>query len=127
MDARLATIAGHRPHRLLKKDLPEVAKALAMYPALQVGRDIQGGVEYIRLFGIGVDVLIMSEDWALIFPLVQAGFFNDAIYPAAILRGLNPSDGVDPSSEASCRHPLYVRTLQKLQELFPQDYPVPRL
>jgi hypothetical protein len=127
MDARLASIAGHRPHRLLKKDLPEVAKALAMFPDVQVSRDIRGGVEYVHLIGIGVDVLVMAEDWALIFPLIQAGFFNDAIYPAALRGVLQPALGVDPSSEGSYRYPLYQRTLLKLQELFPQDYPVPKL
>jgi hypothetical protein len=127
MDARLARIAGHRPHRLLKKDLPELAKALVTFPYVQVGRDIRGGVEYVQFLGNGVDLVVMVEDWARIFPLVQAGYFCDPIYPAAIQHTLHPSPADDPSTEASPRHMPYTRALLKLQELFPEDYPIPRL
>ena len=127
MDARLARIAGHRPHRLLKKDLPELAKALVLFPYVQVGRDVRGGVEYVQLQGVGVDMVVMSEDWNQIFPLIEAGFFCDPIYPSAIIRVLRPDPQDDPSRESSARFPAYRKALEKLQELFPEDYPIPRL
>ena len=85
---------------------------------------MRGGVEYVQLQGSGVDLVVLSEDWDIILPLVKAGYFSDPIYPAAVY-GTTSKD--DPSSEASPRHFLYQRTLLKLQELFPQDYPTPRL
>lgn len=128
MDARLARIAGHRPERLRKKDLPELAKALVLYPFLQVGRDRKGGVEYIQMLGVGVDLIILSEDWEQIVPLLEAGFFSDPVYPAGVLRTLRADDPRDdPSRESSPRYPAYTRALLKLQELFPQDFPRPRL
>jgi hypothetical protein len=127
MDARLARIAGHRPHRLLKKDLPELAKALVTFPFVQVGRDVRGGVEYVQLQGVGVDLIIMSEDWESIFPLVEVGFFCDPVYPSAVLHVLRMDPRDDPSQESSSRNPAYRKALAKLQELFPADYPIPRL
>jgi len=127
MDARLARIAGHRPHRLLKKDLPELAKALVLFPYVQVGRDVRGGVEYVQLQGVGVDMVVLSEDWDRIFPLIEVGYFSDAVYPAAVLHLLRAEPQDDPSLESAARHPAYLKALAKLQELFPADYPIPRL
>lgn len=126
MASRMNTYQGHAPLPLLKKDLPPVAKALCMYPGGGIGATQQehNGVTYIMLQGTGVNVFVLWGDWLKIVPWVKLGYFNTPIFPAGVPGSQVTGALEDPSNPSSCRYPFYLRTLEKLQELFPHDYPI---
>lgn len=123
MDARLARIAGVRPGRLLQSNLPDVAKAIVLHltGGTDVVRDFQGGLEYVRFTG-QVSVVVLASDWDLVLPYLRDGYFEPSIYPTPRTVVRDPMRD-DPTLETSPYRALYDRTLSKLQELFPDDYP----
>ena len=116
---------GGCPQHLLKKDLPPVAEALCLYPGGTIGVTQQEyrGATYITMQSAGASVAVIWEDWQKILPWIQEGYFSTPIFPAG-MGGGQPNLVSTPSNPASSLYPLYVRTLEKLQELFPEDYPI---
>lgn len=126
MDDRLMRIRGIRPGKLLKSNTPDVAKAIVLFATgeAQVVRDFRGGLEYVRIWGERVEVVVLASDWDLILPYLRDGYFEDAIYPTPRTVVRDPMWD-DPVLETSPYRPMYDRVLTKLQELFPDDYPNP--
>ena len=129
MDSRLETVQGRRPMALLKKDLPPVAKAIVLYSegtVLATQYEFRG-VPYVSLVGAEVDIAVVYSDWFRILPWIENGYFSAPIYPASVPNGHVDRETADPSNPTSVQYPLYLRTLEKLQELFPKDYPISNL
>jgi hypothetical protein len=126
MDSRLMRIGGNRPGKMLRSELPALAKALVLFSTgnAQVVRHFRGGLEYIHFTGDRVDVVVLASDWDLVLPYVRGGYFESVIYPTPRTVVLNPMYD-DPSLETSPNYPMYERILTTLQTLFPDDYPNP--
>lgn len=111
MDERLSLIHGRRPTRLRASDLPSVSRAIVaqIQGEARASHYRRRGVSFVRLAGINIDVTILSEDWAKIFPLLQRGDFNGNVVPS-----------IDGDS-------LYRKVLASLQQVFTEDYPLSNL
>jgi hypothetical protein len=126
VDERLSLIHGRRPARLRVTNLPEVARAIVAFTRRHAksAEYERHGVAFVHLFGIGVDVTILNEDWKKIVPYFQDGTFNPAIVPVG-----RSFDG--PNSEASIADVVdpdfYRRVLHVLQQLFTEDFPTSNL
>ena len=106
-----------------------MASALVLYPEGNIiaTRQEFRGVPYMSLLGSSVDVAVLYTDWLKILPWIECGYFCSQIYPASVPNGHVDPPNVDPSDPTSVQYPLYLRTLEKLQELFPNDYPISEL
>jgi hypothetical protein len=107
MDQRLFRIHGTRPQRLTKQDLPQLAKAMVAYMRKEasVERAFAQNIAYVRFSGVGINVLVRSEDWVKVVPYLRDGTFNAIITPV----------GKDSD--------MYYRILRTLDPLFPADFP----
>ncbi len=126
VDERLSLIHGRRPARLRVTDLPEVARGIVAFTRRKAksAEYERHGVAFVRLFGIGVNVTVLNEDWKRIVPYFQDGTFNPAIVPVGRSFGW-------PESEASMGDvddpDFYLRVLFVLQQLFTEDFPTSNL
>ena len=107
MDQRLFQIQGLRPHRLTKHDLPALAKAMVAYMRKEASLEkfFVQNVACIHFWGVGINVLVRSDDWVKIVPYLKDGTFDSIVVPVA-----KASD-------------MYDRILRTLEPLFPVDDP----
>lgn len=107
VDNRLQRYGGSRLHLQNEADLPNLASALA---SLVTGRAKvvaigPANTPYVRISGLGVEALVLKEDWIKLLPLIESGFFSTPVRP----RG-TPFDATN--------HTLYERVLANIQIVF---------
>jgi hypothetical protein len=121
MDQRLSRIHGIRPHRLLKGDLPALAKAMVSYmrKEAKVETFFVKDVACVYFSGVGVSTLVRSDDWAKVLPFLEDGTFDSKLTPVVSVRtNYNESDLADIYSSD-----MYHRILRTLDPLFPVSFP----
>jgi len=123
MDQRLFRIAGHRPQRLLKRDVPTLARAMVAVIRKQANVDkfVINDVYAIRFYGPGVDILVRSEDWRLVLPYLTDGTFDPLIVPVSQRTVLHRNDYYDISVVDRNDPELYERIIRILDPLFPEE------
>lgn len=128
MDNRLFNITS-RPGRLRRQDLPLVARALVSLfrRQAQLRTGITKNVGYVRIETSEFKVQILQEDWVKILPSIKNDFLNQAVFRTQVdTPVLYPDRDRDPSIIDRTDQQYYTRTLQLLQELFPEAYPTSR-
>ena len=126
VDERLFFLRGRRLARLRVVDLPDVARAIVAHTRghAKSAQYERRGVSFVRIVGIGVNVVVLIEDWKKIVPYLQDGTFNPAVVPVA--RSFASS-----ASEATHAHindpDFFNRILRTLLGLFPNDFPTSNL
>jgi hypothetical protein len=121
MDQRLSRIHGIRPHRLLKGDLPALAKAMVAYmrKEAKVETFFVKDVACVYFSGVGISTLVRSEDWVKVLPFLENGTFESKLTPVVSVRtNYNESDLADIYSSG-----MYHRILRTLDPLFPVSFP----
>lgn len=126
MDHRLFRIFGQRPHRLLKRDVPELAVAITAFlrGRATITRHVVQDVPCLHFSGdTGINLVVRSDDWAKVVPYLKDESFSPTIVPVARPGVLHASANYSPSV-AEIRDPeLYERVVTALNLLFPNDYP----
>lgn len=122
VDARLFIINGRRLDRLLRDDVPLVAKAItcAIRGQARVATDYINQVAVVHLTGRGFDVYIRGEDWAKITPKLADGTLD----PLAVSVGTSSVQNVYDDSQIDIVYAsLYRRVHDLLLTLFTEPYP----
>ncbi len=130
MDARLFKTRGHRPAHLLRSDLPEVARAIVACERGQarVYRDFRANIAIIILKGVGIDVLVRGDDWALILPYLNDTTSQFSFLPTPWSTSNTGRTTVALDEDQTQQDPeLYQRVLTVLNTLFTRDYPTSNL
>lgn len=125
MDQRLFRIAGHRPHRLTKQDVPALARAMLAVIRRQgvLEKYAVRDVYCIRLSGPGFEVLVRSEDWAKVLPFLKDGTIDPLTLPVSQAMVSNRAAYYDASVLDRTEPDLYMRIVRVLDPLFPVDFP----
>jgi hypothetical protein len=127
VDQRLYRVAGNRPHRLTRNEVPELARGLLAFirrQALVEGVAINS-VGFIRLYseGAGVDLLVRSDDWIKLVPYLKDGTLDTTLLPVPEPYVLNPVSRFDASVLDANDRELYNRILTLLRQLFTIEFP----
>jgi len=125
MDNRLFRIAGFRPHRLTKHDVPTLASAIvaSMRQQANVQRLAVREVLCVRLWGTGFDILVRSEDWTKVVSFLQDSSFDPLIVPVSQAMVSNRSTYYDASVLDRNDSELRDRVIRALEPLFTVDFP----
>lgn len=124
MDQRLFRIGGHRPHRLINRDVPALARAIVAYIRKQARVDkhqIQN-VTCLHFIGGSVDFLVRSDDWAKVVPLLKDGSFDPLVVAVHTPNVRTRTEQFDPAV-SDINDPLYQRIVDVLNPLFPISFP----
>ena len=85
-------------------------------------------VGYVWLKGVDTDVVVLKEDWELIFPFIQDGTFNPLLTPTQSHVGfLHPVTHYDGPTVDIRDEGFYRRVLNTLQGLFTEEFPTSNL
>lgn len=122
---RIHTPGRRAPVSLTTADLPQVAKAITALirgQARSKSADFRGR-RYIRIRGLGSDVLIYSEDWKKIQPYIEDSTFSPLSFPVE-----SGSQTLDPvtrfrAGTIDVKDPMYKRVLGVLQQEFTKAFP----
>jgi hypothetical protein len=126
VDTRLFEILRRRPRRLRQRDLSEVAKAIVAVVRKQARAQTgtYKNLSYIWLTGLDTDVMVLKEDWELIFPFIEDGSLNPVLAPAQPQTGfLHPTTHYDGSVVDINDTQFYHRVLNILKGLFTEEFP----
>jgi hypothetical protein len=123
MDQRLFRIHGLRPHRLTKHDLPSLAKAMVAYMRKEATLEkyFVQNVACIHFSGVGINVLVRSDDWVKVLPYLKDGTFDAIVTPVPKVRMRVPLSEANMADVYGSD--MYYRILHTLDPLFPVDFP----
>lgn len=126
VDAGLFILNGRQVRRLLRDDVPIVAKAItcAIRGQARVAVDHVNNVPLVHLSSPEFDIYIRGEDWAKITPKLEDGTLNPidtAVHPTG-LQSVFDSSPVDIVYTS-----LYRRVQGLLLTLFTESTPIPNL
>lgn len=123
MDHRLFRINGLRPHRLTKHDLPSLAKAMVAYMRKEASleKHFVQNIACIHFCGVGINILVRSDDWVKVIPYLRDGTFDAIVTPVPRARMRTPLSEANMADVYSSD--MYYRILHTLDPLFPDDFP----
>lgn len=129
MDQRLFSIAGLRPQKLTREDLPALATAMvgAVRHRITIDSHVINDVPCIRFFGPGVNVLVRGDDWIKVVPYLKDNSFDVTIIPVAQQVVLDSTTRFDPAVITVADAALYNRILTVLRTLFTATFPTSNL
>jgi hypothetical protein len=85
-------------------------------------------VGYVWLKGVDTDVVVLQEDWELIFPFIQDGTFSPMLTPTQSRVGfLRPEIHYKAPTIDIRDKGFYRRVLNTLQGLFTEEFPTSNL
>lgn len=131
MDQRLFRVFSHRPHRLTRNEVPDLAKAIVAFirGRARVERLVVQDVACIRIFNLaaGLDVNVRGDDWVKVIPYLKDGSWDTSLFPVPEPVVLHVNTYYDPSVVDVNDRPLFERVLNVLDKLFTIEFPTSNL
>lgn len=125
VEERLSRPFGLRTGPLTTRELPQLADAIvvAVRGKGRVSVIDVGGAKWVRIFGNGVDVSVLEDDWRKILPFLQDSTLDPMIHPTKTSLGVDLSKPFDPAWISYRDEVFRSKVLGLLASLFTTAFP----
>lgn len=127
VDSRQFFMKGQRPARLRRDDVPLLVRGLiaVLRKRAKFGAGQNHGLSCVRIWdGGNCNLVILEEDWKLIFPFIADGTLDPLVNRQTFsVAHLHPNTSFQESVLDQADRPLYDYMVGLLTPLFPLEWP----